>query len=64
MTDHNIIPFVGLKPLQSDVMFVIEGVRATIGSEAEASQKYKYKRKSQLTPKTDRMSKEINNQSN
>ena len=33
-------------------------VRATIGSGAEASRKYRYSRMSQLTPKTDRMSKE------
>ncbi len=26
MTNHNIIPFVGLKPLQSDVMFIVEGI--------------------------------------
>ncbi len=43
---------------------LLESVRATVGSEAEASRKYKYSRMSQLTPKTDRMSKEINNQSN
>ena len=40
-----------------DVHYLLVYVRATIGSGAEASRKYKYKRKSQLTPKTDRMSK-------
>ena len=50
--------WLSLSGFQSRFGSSCSAVRATIGSGVEASRKYKYSRMSQLTPKTDRMSKD------